>query len=79
MSARAVHWIGGVEFESRGGITIMLKGYPVCCSGPRCMKLVSGPSRLTTVPQCVTCKGCLRRMRKDERAKAWGVLEEQAR
>jgi hypothetical protein len=68
MSPRAVHWIGGVDYDGR----LWLPGYPCCCTGKRAQNISRGRHR-TTVPALVTCKLCLREMRKDPRAKAWGV------
>lgn len=65
---RVVHWFGGV-IHARGEL---LRGWPCCCSGEKCMR-IAATGLGSTMPCDVTCKSCLRVMRKDYRATEWGV------
>ena len=58
----ATHWIGGVS-HPRGE---WLNGWPCCCSGERVRRIMASGAPLTYLVGEVTCKGCLRQMRKSE-------------
>lgn len=60
--ATATHWIGGVKHR-RGE---WLNGWPCCCSGERVRRIMASGAPLTYEVAKVTCKGCLREMRKSE-------------
>lgn len=65
-TATATHWIGGVK-HPRGE---WLKGWPCCCTGEFVLRIMSSSARLTYVVGEVTCKGCLREMRKSDALRA---------
>ncbi len=56
------HWIGGVK-HPRGE---WLNGWPCCCSGERVRRIMASSAPLTYVVSEVTCKGCIREMRKSD-------------
>lgn len=60
------HWIGGVKHP--GGE--WLNGWPCCCSHPRVNRIMSSSAPLTYDVSAVTCKGCLRVMRKSDTLRA---------
>lgn len=62
----ATHWIGGVK-HPRGE---WLNGWPCCCSHPRVQRIMASGAPLTYEAAKVTCKGCLREMRKDDSLKS---------
>lgn len=62
----ATHWTGGVK-HPRGE---WLNGWPCCCSGERVLRIMASSAPLTYVVAEVTCKGCLRVMRKNDGLRA---------
>lgn len=69
---RSIHWIGGVR-HPRG---ICLQGGPCCCWGDKAEQIAADESLCTRDPQEVTCKPCLRLMRKDDHAARWDLPPE---
>lgn len=68
---KAIHWGGGVR-HARG---TRLPGWACCCTGERCERISADESAMTRDPRLVTCKACLRWMRKDTNAERWGIFE----
>lgn len=60
--ATDTHWIGGVTYP-RGE---WLNGWPCCCSHPRVGRIMCSGAPLTYNVADVTCRGCLRNMRKSD-------------
>jgi len=61
------HWIGGVK-HPRGE---WLNGWPCCCcAGGRLRAIMASRAPLTYVVSEVTCKGCIREMRKSDELRA---------
>lgn len=60
--ATSTHWIGGVKHARRE----WLRGWPCCCSGERVRRIMACGAPLTYDASAVTCKGCLREMRKGD-------------
>jgi len=61
MKHQPIHWSGGVKHA----MGTRLQGWPCCCSGDRCIKISEQPSIMTTDVNKVSCKTCIRIMRKD--------------
>lgn len=68
----AIHWIGGINHRNGK----RLPGWPCCCSGERCEKLAAQEDLCTRCPDRVTCKACLKWMRKDDHAERWNLPAE---
>lgn len=68
---KAIHWGGGIR-HARG---TRLPGWACCCTGERCERISADESVMTRNPHLVTCKACLRWMRKDTHADRWGIFD----
>jgi hypothetical protein len=56
----ATHYAGGLTYESRRSVVIVIPGFPVCCSGARAVKIAeSGMQRFSRDSDEITCRRCL--------------------
>ena len=55
-----MHWVGGVQTQRAQYIA----GWVACCSGDKCRKLTAEAATTVVVGE-VTCRACLRVMRRD--------------
>ena len=53
-----VHWTGGARVVRGQTVTEYLRGWPVCCSGDRAVKLAETGQTTNATVDHVTCKLC---------------------
>lgn len=65
-----MHYCGALQIYEKGGkVTDLLSGWPVCCSGDRCVA-IKDSGWITRVKLYVTCKTCLQQIKRAEQSVA---------